>query len=126
MSILLLLVCVGCGSSGVAPVSGTVMLDGKPLETGAIMTLPEAGRGAQGRIQNGRFQLSTFGTNDGALLGTHKVAVSASEPSRGSGPEAQVGKLLVPQRYTNPDASGLTIDVQRGNNEVELRLSTKE
>src|SRR5215208_2110008 len=71
---------VGCSSkSPLARVQGKVLLDGKPLATGSIVTLPEDGRGARGTITNGQFELSTLGNNDGALIGTHKVSVSAHE-----------------------------------------------
>ena len=110
-----LVTCAGCGSkSPVARVKGKVTLDGQPLATGAVVTLPNAGRGSQGKVQNGEFELSTFGNNDGALIGTHRVAVIAQEKAQGSGPEANAGKLLVPERYANPESSGLSIEVKSG------------
>jgi hypothetical protein len=117
----------GCGSkSRVASVQGTVVLDDKPLASGAVMTLPSGGRGAQGAIRNGTFVLGTFEDDDGALIGTHKVAVVAYEQTLGSGPEAPVGKLLVPQRYTNPESSGLTIEVKAGEtNTPTLKLTSE-
>ena len=97
--------CCGCDSkSPVAIVRGKVTLDGKPVEAGAIVTRPDAGRGAQGVIKNGQFELGTFSAQDGALIGTHRVAVIAQEKSQG-GPESAAGKLLVPERYTNPETS---------------------
>jgi hypothetical protein len=79
------------------------------------MTLPPAGRGANGPIAaDGSFELRTFAKNDGALVGTHKVAVVTYAPTGKSGPEAGLGKLLVPDRYINPETSGLTIEVKAG------------
>jgi hypothetical protein len=107
--------CAGCGGSqsAVAHVRGKVTLDGKPLAMGAVVTLPSGGRGAQGVIKNGEFELGTYSSNDGALIGNHRVAVIAQEQGE-SGPEGQPGKLLVPQRYTNPMTSELTIEVKPG------------
>ena len=118
--------CPGCGSkSPVALVRGKVLLDDKPLTTGGVLTGLETGRGAQGVITNGEFELTTFDTNDGALIGTHRVAVVAFEPTQGTGPEAAAGKLLVPLRYTNPDTSGLTIEVKGdGVNSPTLELTS--
>jgi hypothetical protein len=126
LAILLAPACAGCNSkSPVARVRGMVLLDDKPLASGAIVTLPESGRGARGTIVNGGFELGTFGKNDGALIGTHKVAVVATEPVKRKGAEASAGKLLVPQRYTNPDSSELTIDVKAGEvNEPTLKLTS--
>jgi hypothetical protein len=107
--------CAGCGSkSPVARVNGKVLLEDKPLASGFVVTLPQSGRGAKGTITDGEFELSTFGNGDGALIGTHKVAVVANEPSKGTDTEAAPGKLLVPQRYTNPETSKLTIEVKAG------------
>src|SRR2546423_14181460 len=90
-------IATGCGgSASVARVQGKVELDGQPLANGSIITVPKAGRGAHGTIQNGEFELSTFGNNDGALVGTHKVAINASEPAAAAGPESAAGKLLDP------------------------------
>jgi hypothetical protein len=120
------LVCAGCGAkSSVAQVHGKVELDGKPLQSGAVSTIPLAGRGAHGAIRDGSFELGTFGQNDGALIGTHKVAVIAYEPTPGKGPEAGPGKLLVPQRYANADTSGLEIEVKAGEtNTPTLKLTS--
>jgi hypothetical protein len=104
----------GCGpKSDMGRVHGKVTLDGQPLASGTIVTLPPAGRGATGIIQNGEFDLKTSG-KEGAVPGTHKVSISATEQPQGAGPEAPVGKSLVPDKYSNPDSSGLTIDVKAG------------
>jgi hypothetical protein len=106
-------------------VHGTVTLDGQPLASGNIVTLPSAGRGARGVIKDGKFQLATDGENDGAVIGEHKVAVIAREPSQGTGPEAAAGKLLVPEKYTNPASSDLKIDVKAGDNTPTLELKSQ-
>lgn len=115
----------GCGSNtSTGQVHGKVTLDGKPLADGSIVTLPESGRGAQGIIKNGEFELGTTGRSDGAAIGKHKVAVISQEKSQ-AGPEGGAGKSLIPARYTNPDSSGLTIDVTAGTNTPTLELLTK-
>jgi hypothetical protein len=110
-----------------APVKGKVLLDGRPLATGNVGTIPAAGRGAHGDIQaDGTFELYTYAKRDGALIGKHKVGVVAYDSTGPKGPESPYGKLLVPQRYTNPESSGFTIDVQSGGNDnVVLEMTTK-
>jgi hypothetical protein len=128
--VLLIVACVllfaGCGGSKppLGIVKGHVELDGTPLATGAVITNFASGRGAQGVIKDGRFELGTFSAQDGALVGTHQLAVIAQEKPQGSGPEAKAGKLLVPERYTNPNTSGLSIDVKAGNNSPMLELKS--
>jgi hypothetical protein len=118
----------GCSRKGpaIAPVKGRVLLDGRPLTTGSVITLPTAGRGAKSFIQHdGTFQLGTFGATDGAIVGEHKVAVVAYERPASAGPESGNGKLLVPQKYTNPESSGLTLDVPPGGkDDVEINLTS--
>jgi hypothetical protein len=119
----------GCGRSHpkVVPVKGVVKFDGKPLAGGLIATVPQAGRGAKATIESdGSFELGTYSAHDGAIPGTHNAAVVAREPSTGSGPEAPLGKLLIPAKYTDPQTSGLTIEVKAGEeNDPVLDLSSK-
>jgi hypothetical protein len=117
--------CSGCGQkSSLGRVHGKVTLDGQPVPSGSVVTLPPAGRGAHGIIKNGEFELGTVGENDGAVLGIHKAAVNATEPSQGTGPEAVAGKSLLPVRYANPETSGLTIEVKAGDNTPTLELKS--
>lgn len=114
---------VGCGPQrpAIAPVHGKVFIDDRPLTQGRVVAVPSSGRGANGIIQSdGSFQLSTYGKNDGALVGTHKVAVVAYEGAGAGGPESSLGKLLVPQRYINPETSGLTIEVASGDDNAPV------
>jgi hypothetical protein len=120
---------LGCGREGpdLAPVKGTVTLDGQPMTHGHVGTIPAVGRGAHGDIQpDGTFELYTYDKGDGARVGAHKVGVAAYDASAPRGPESEYGKLLVPKHYTNPESSGLTIDVPAdGLDNVVLELSTK-
>jgi hypothetical protein len=119
---------LGCQHQGptVAPVTGKVLLNGKPLTQGNVVTHPSGGRGSNGVIQSdGSFRLSTYGKQDGAIVGIHKVGVLAFEGKVGSGPEAVGGKMIVPQRYINPETSQLTIEVTAdGPNEPVIQLSS--
>lgn len=126
MLIVALAAASGCGSGGevLADVQGRVMLDGKPLTNGTLITSTDAGRGARGELDSqGRFRLSTSELGEGALPGLHRVAVKAYAPTDPGKPEA-TPKPLVPPRYLNTD-SGLTIEVKAGEkNEVTLELSS--
>lgn len=117
----------GCGGSesNFAEVRGKVLIDGKPLATGRVTTMPDHGRGAQGTINGeGDFTLSSGDLGAGAVPGTHHVAVVAiEEPTTFT--LGVPSKSLVPPKYANPETSGLTIDVKAGEvNEVVLELSS--
>jgi hypothetical protein len=80
------LITVGCGGgSKVAPVSGAVTLDGKPLANAHIAFQPEATKGSQNAgvgsyavtDASGKYTLQTFDNDKpGAVVGTHRVEIS--------------------------------------------------
>jgi hypothetical protein len=125
----LVFICAGCGQKGpkMAPVKGRVELNGQPLKTGNVITIPDAGRGAKGPIQaDGTFELGTYQTRDGAIVGTHKVGVIAVDQPSNLGPEADAGRSLIPTRYNNPESSQLTIEVKADEeNTPTLELTSK-
>jgi hypothetical protein len=129
-----MVVLAGCGESDskTGYVHGIVRLDGKPLTTGTVRFVPASGRAATGKIQSdGTFTLGTYKESDGALLGTHKVAIIAFElgpvPVRTEGgrPPTTPTKPLVPKHYMSPGKSGLTREVKPGNNAIEIDLTSK-
>jgi hypothetical protein len=110
-----------------APVSGTVRYNGKPLANAYVGFKPEeyGARSAMGTTdQNGQYRLTTLEPNDGARVGRHRVVVSAIEKPQfvpapdgdAIGPDGSIiarppGKLLTPARYGDFSTSGLTADV---------------
>lgn len=88
LSVFAVITAVGCGGGGFVPVTGTVTLDGKPLEGAAVNFTPATageGQAAQGQTDaSGKFTLSTVG-GIGAVPGNYKVGVSKFEgPAAGS------------------------------------------
>ena len=72
--LLLLALAAGCGNNPpTAAVTGTITFEGQTLTSGKVLFLPVGGgKQAIGKIQSdGRFELSTFATGDGALVGEH-------------------------------------------------------
>jgi hypothetical protein len=71
----------GCGDGYPArvPVSGTVTFGGKPLPNANVTFLSTAsdGRSASGKTdESGKYQLSSYSTNDGAVPGDYIVTVA--------------------------------------------------
>lgn len=146
LALMCLVLLSGCGSGKPAtvPVTGTVTLDGNPLEGASVTFTPaEGGRLATGKTDaSGNFTLMTFEAGDGALAGPNKVGVSKMEVSGDvqgdptadpgdmlSGPPGAGGnqppKSLIPKKYANPETSGITVDVQSGMDPVTIELSSK-
>ena len=121
---------LGCNQSAkVGRVRGVVLLDGKPLSTGVVRFLPDAGRSATGQIQSdGTYSLGTYTQSDGALIGTHKVAIIANESGGDDRPAYerfnQKTKTLIPERYAAAGTSGLTFEVKPGDNVANFELKS--
>ena len=111
----------GCGDGRPrrVPISGQVLIDGKPLGLGFVRLVPESARPAWGKIgPDGRFTLKTFEDGDGAVLGTHPVAVRASESL---GPTKI--KWHAPKKYTDHRTSGLTVAIAKATDELVIELT---
>ena len=127
-----LLAVMGCGGGGdLAPVSGVVLLDGEPVESGTVYFIPDSGAGSEGELAaGGRFTLTTQEGRAGAILGRHRVAVAAFKeavwpPNYDQADNGQDSGILVPARYGTADSSGLEYDVQPGENEFTIELSSR-
>jgi hypothetical protein len=122
---------VGCGADApfpLAAVEGTVTYQGKPLDRGRVVFFPTGGTPgptAVGTIgPDGTFRVLTLG-RDGASLGRHRVTVHLCEQLTDEQARQREGiplKSLIPERYANPDTSGLLIDVQKGENVYRIEL----
>jgi hypothetical protein len=120
--IAILLLTAGCGGSRYVPVSGRVMLGNKPLVNATVIFQPiseekDPGPSSQGKTDSeGRFSLEVVtGRGSGALVGRHKVMITAYEgddvvPSSGS--DMKFRPLIVPEEYNAK--SKLTFDVPAG------------
>ena len=118
----LLLVLSGCsGRPQRVPVSGKVLLDGKPVTGGTIRVVPRDNRRAEGRIDaQGRFTLTTFDESDGCVKGTHAVEVLGAEKL----PNGQV-RWLVPLKYQQISTSGLTVDITGPTDRLLIELKSE-
>ena len=120
----------GCGGNGLVPVSGKVLLDGKPIENAAVMFQSEDGGVPATGITgpNGEFTLTTSGLGKGASVGKKGVTVVKSvvaQPNR----KVEEGEIVpmkveTPVKYASVQTSGITIDVKKGMEPVELQLKS--
>ncbi len=143
LNALMLGLLIGCGGSDhdeTAIVTGKVTYQGKPVTKGRIVFYPTNGRPAIGAIQSdGTYSLTTFEPGDGALLGNHRVTITASESVGGSPPatgfmdeimKASKGQgqtpgktvWLVPEKYSNRKSSKLQAEVVSGSNTRDFNL----
>jgi hypothetical protein len=109
----LLPLALGCGKPyELAPVSGRVTLNGKPLAKAWVHFAPAASKGndspgptAHGETDaDGRFKLIVDPDHPGAVVGRHRVFISTLELARRPGGDvpdagAKAGRDKVPARY---------------------------
>ena len=110
---------LGCGDNrGFVPVSGTVLIDGKPLTTGSLTVTPSAGRPAYSQIdEQGRFSLTTYKEGDGVVRGKHLVTVYARKDIGDNRWE-----WLVPYQYSTGQAPlHLQVDGPTDDATIELK-----
>ncbi|WP_437221651.1 hypothetical protein SH661x_002415 [Planctomicrobium sp. SH661] len=87
VSLLALVIASGCAKDPfrTVPVSGRVTSNGEPVPGVYVVFTPQPGSGREANVpgksgagytdENGKFQLSTYGDGDGAVVATHSVAV---------------------------------------------------
>ena len=86
MSLLVVFSVNGCGGSKYPPTfktTGTVTLDGKPIEGATVSFYPDGtNKPANGETDaSGQYQMSSFNKNDGATVGSFRVTVQ-KQPKR--------------------------------------------
>ena len=111
----------GCGRTGTETLKagGTVTYHKKPLADVCVTFTPESGRPATGETDaEGRFTLSTFQPDDGAVPGKHNVSISPSgAPTMPGTAEAKRATAKVapfPVKFSNTRTSGLSANVEAG------------
>jgi hypothetical protein len=140
---------VGCRQSdrpATTPVRGTLTYRGQPVAGATVSFLGRnSPRIASGETdEHGRFQLTTFDTNDGAVLGNHVVTVykpaetmepmgidpnldpqayaEAMEKAAARAIKAQAAGSALPARYADPKTSELRREVSEGENVIDIEL----
>lgn len=147
---------LGCGGADgdqerppTHPVSGVVTHGGKPVEGAQVVFIPQnqsigatpgsGGSAGFGRTNaEGRYTLSTFGEEDGAVAGSYYVTITKTEAVK---PPAAVDqddpnykepdpnyrppapKHLIPKKYSQATSSKLTADVKEGDNTFDFPLA---
>jgi hypothetical protein len=112
----------GCDDRRTAEVHGTVQVDGKPLEAGAILFVPVDGKTATtgGPIKDGRYSVRV-------PVGTMKVSISAAKVvgmkkvyDTPDSPQRPVMEEALPERYN--EKTELQIEVRPGRNQEDFNL----
>ena len=127
--VLLIASVLGCGGSNRGAVEGTVTLDGKPIESGAITFRPVGdtkGATSGGEIKDGHYALPA---DAGPMIGTNRVEISAwrqtgrmvpaalGDPHAGT--KAEVVEAVAPR--FNVDST-LEVEIRAGRNTCDFEV----
>jgi hypothetical protein len=129
----------GCGADPSMPklgkVTGNVTYKGQPVKAGSVTFTPDSvkggatGQNALGQIEpDGSYELTTFNTGDGAILGQHVVTVQAYADTEAFKPKAdgtysyKLPKPTIPLKYTKSDTTPLRLTVAEGANKLDIEL----
>jgi hypothetical protein len=118
---LILVLSAGCsdGKPTRVPVSGKVLIDGKPLTIGSIQFVPQGARPSGGAIdRDGHFVLSCYKLGDGAVIGAHRVRVTAAQNIS----EKEL-RWEAPKMYADIATSGIVVNVDAPADNVVINLT---
>lgn len=123
---LLAVAIAGCGGRG--DVTGKVTYQGKPLVWGTVQF-----EGSDNLVKSGNINSDGTFTVRGVATGEAKAAVSSINPASSDfqlrGPQAKAqarpevkGWFKIPEKYDTPFGSGLTYEIKRGENKIDIDL----
>lgn len=111
----------GCGDGRPqrVPVSGQVIIDGKPLTFGYVGFVPQNDRPSVAKLDSqGRFTMNCFEDGDGVVVGKHAIEVIAREPMG----EDKL-RWHAPKKYASADTSGLSEDIHAPTESLTIELT---
>lgn len=125
LSAILSAVAPGCGSHATQPVAGMVRLDDGTPVTNAVVTFEavDGSLSAHGVTDAaGQFRLSTFGREDGAVVGRYRATVRPLDP-----PDADSAQTLlqIAPKYFRFETSELEYEVGAGRNDFTIVIPGK-
>ncbi|MDC0935991.1 hypothetical protein OAS39_06870 [Pirellulales bacterium] len=118
----------GCGGKYNASVSGTVTLDGKPLESGTVAFHPKSpGPIGFGTIQSDGSYEVMCGQTAGLNTGEYSVTIVAIEPPPANwdpNVPPPPGRQLTADKHADPATTDLHFTVGSGSNDIDLQLTS--
>lgn len=121
---------VGCGPSGpeLGEVSGTITMDGKPVEGAYVTFLPMFPDGIEMYAEDktgpdGKYVMQFSADRNGVMIGKHQILVSTMDDIKLPDGRNQKVPERIPRIYVN-EKSPLEFDVQPGENIADFDLSS--
>ena len=128
--ILSLLFLTGCGGSGpeIGHVTGTVTLDGRPVEGAMLFFEPTTGGRSSTALTDasGKYELKYIGDRMGALIGDHQVRITKSRKTTYED-NGKIREKGVPEQFPKSanESTTLTAKVVAGENTFDFPITSK-
>lgn len=115
---------MGCGDNkSPAKVTGTITLDGEPVQDATVTFIPESGERISQSMtdKSGRYELMFTAQLTGAVVGKHKVTIQTGSLERPSS-DVKPTRETIPKKYNAE--SELIATLKSGKNVVNFELTT--
>ena len=99
------------------PVSGAVTFEGRPLKSGAVTFIGSNGHAKESEVVDGKFAVNS------PPMGPCQVTVMTAPKVDEMGKAIEGSYTVLPPRYADPKASGLTFTVTESPQTLDLRLT---
>jgi hypothetical protein len=114
---------IGCGGGDWGYVQGVVTLGGSPIGPGTLILEPADPESGIRAItasfgEDGRFELKSGADEPGVPAGEYRVRIFTDEQAAPTQPSK------IPRRYSDYSTSGLTANVQPGDNTIDFELKS--
>ncbi len=126
--VMFLLATFGCeANQKTAALSGKITLDGKPITQGSVLFTASGGEkrnAASGDIKADGSYAVQIGQTEKLIVGEYIAVVVSREPStpHPDGGPPTPGALITPEKYGDPQTSGLRYNVRPGENIIDIVL----
>jgi hypothetical protein len=108
----------GCNQPKNGTVTGRVTFKGQPVPDAMVIFMPAAGPAAGAVTKaDGTYELTSRVSGDGVVTGSCKIGIYPANMEKPTRP--------VPNKFHDPETSGLTAEVVPGPNVVDLDLTEK-
>jgi hypothetical protein len=116
---------LGCGKDdgpALARVSGTVTLDGQPVQNAGLEFIADAGGVSYGKTDaSGRYEMYFGSDRTGAVVGRNRVRITAGDKVVVGGKEFQSTEVF-PPKYNRESEE--FVDVARGGNSLDFKCES--
>ncbi len=123
----------GCGREQLASVTGVAMHNGQPVKGGTFIFSPvggatpaNPGKPASAVVKDdGSFTLGTYGKDDGALVGKHRVIYTPPQPELTDEQRSDPTYIATPSPYVGCAPKEMEIEIKPGKNQLQIELVSR-